>query len=46
VKSGEILGQVLLSWHNLAFFEHLMSAIRSAIASGSLDTLRRKVSGV
>ena len=43
VKSGEILGQVLLSWHNLAFFEHLMARIRAAIASRTLAALRREV---
>src|SRR5436190_2333316 len=29
VKASEILGQVLLSWHNLAFFEALMAAMRA-----------------
>jgi queuine tRNA-ribosyltransferase len=32
VKAGEILGQVLLSWHNLAFYQGLMAAMRAAIA--------------
>jgi queuine tRNA-ribosyltransferase len=41
VKADEILGQVLLSWHNLAFYQGLMSALRDAIAEGRLDTLRR-----
>ena len=41
VKSEEILGQVLLSWHNLAFFQQLMAALRSAIAEGRLDAFRR-----
>ena len=43
VKSDEILGQVLLSWHNLAFFQALMAEIRAAIAEGRLDALRRRV---
>jgi queuine tRNA-ribosyltransferase len=43
VKSGEILGQVLLSWHNIAFYQALMFAIRAAIAEGRLDALRREV---
>lgn len=34
VKSGELLGQVLLSWHNVAYYQHLMARIRSAIAGG------------
>ncbi|MEJ0066009.1 MAG: tRNA guanosine(34) transglycosylase Tgt [Caulobacteraceae bacterium] len=41
VKSGEILGQVLLSWHNVAFYETLMARMRAAIAQGRLDTFRR-----
>jgi queuine tRNA-ribosyltransferase len=40
VKSEEILGQVLLSWHNLAFFQALMAAARVAIAEGRLESLR------
>jgi queuine tRNA-ribosyltransferase len=43
VKSGEILGQVLLSWHNIAFYQTLMAALRTAIAEGRLDALRREV---
>jgi queuine tRNA-ribosyltransferase len=41
VKSGEILGQVLLSWHNVAFFETLMAQMRTAIAEGRLASFRR-----
>ena len=41
VKSGEILGQVLLSWHNVAFFETLMARLRAAITEGRLAALRR-----
>lgn len=41
VKSEEILGQVLLSWHNLAFFQQLMAALRAAIAEGRLEPFRR-----
>ena len=41
VKAEEILAQVLLSWHNLAFFQTLMAALRSAIAEGRLDAFRR-----
>ena len=40
VKSGEILGQVLLSWHNVAFFEALMARIRDAIAAGRMGAFR------
>ena len=41
VRSQEILGQVLLSWHNVAFFQALMSALRQAIAGGGLNAFRR-----
>jgi queuine tRNA-ribosyltransferase len=41
VKSGEILGQVLLSWHNVAFFQALMAELRAAIAAGRAEAFRR-----
>ena len=41
VKAEEILGQVLLSWHNIAFFQALMADMRSAIAHGRLAAFRR-----
>ncbi len=34
VKSGEYLGAMLLSWANVAFYQQLMSAMRTAIAEG------------
>jgi queuine tRNA-ribosyltransferase len=40
-KSEEILGQVLLSWHNLAFFQALMQRMRTAIAKGAFERFRR-----
>jgi queuine tRNA-ribosyltransferase len=40
-KAGEILGQVLLSWHNLAFFQAVMAGMREAIAEGRLDAFRK-----
>jgi queuine tRNA-ribosyltransferase len=41
VKANEILGQVLLSWHNVAFFQALMGELRAAIAAGTLERFRR-----
>jgi queuine tRNA-ribosyltransferase len=41
VRADEILGQVLLSWHNIAFFQAMMAALRAAIAEGRLDAFRR-----
>jgi queuine tRNA-ribosyltransferase len=43
VKSEEILGQVLLSWHNIAFFQALMAAMREAIAAGTFEAFRKSV---
>jgi queuine tRNA-ribosyltransferase len=34
VKSGEILGMMLLTWVNLAYYQHLMAGMREAIAAG------------
>ncbi len=36
-RAGEILGQVLLSWHNLAYYQNLMARLRASIAAGTLD---------
>ena len=41
VKSDEILGQVLLSWHNISFFQALMAAMRDAIAAGGFQAFRK-----
>ena len=41
VKADEILGQVLLSWHNLAFYQALMGRMRAAIAGGRFEAFRR-----
>ena len=37
VKAEEILGMMLLTWHNLQFYQDLMAAMRKAIEAG--DTL-------
>jgi queuine tRNA-ribosyltransferase len=42
VRSNEILGQVLLSWHNIAFFQALTAAMRAAIAAGTFEAFRRE----
>jgi queuine tRNA-ribosyltransferase len=36
VKSGEILGAMLLTWHNLTFYQDLMAMLRAAISEGRL----------
>ena len=37
VKADEILGAMLLSWHNLRHYQSLMAAMRSAIAERRFD---------
>ncbi|MDZ4776899.1 MAG: tRNA guanosine(34) transglycosylase Tgt [Alphaproteobacteria bacterium] len=37
VKSGELLGQVLLSWHNIAYYQSLMARLRATISAGTLS---------
>jgi queuine tRNA-ribosyltransferase len=41
VKAEEILGQVLLSWHNIAFYQALTSAMRAAISEGRFEAFRK-----
>ncbi len=36
IKSEEILGSMLLTWHNLQYYQDLMADIRAAIAGGNL----------
>ncbi len=35
VKSNEVLGAVLLSWANVAYYQALMAGIRAAVAAGN-----------
>jgi queuine tRNA-ribosyltransferase len=41
VRAEEILARVLLSWHNLAFFQSVMQQARAAIAEGTFERFRR-----
>ena len=41
VRSDEILGKVLVSWHNIAHFQALTAAMREAIAAGRFEAFRR-----
>jgi len=36
VRAKEILGAVLLTWHNLQYYQYLMAGLRSAIKAGNL----------
>ena len=37
-KAGEILGAMLVTEHNLSFYQQLMQAMREAIGEGRLET--------
>ena len=37
-KAGEIISAMLLTWHNLHYYQELMSGLRAAIAERRLDT--------
>ncbi|MCJ9428871.1 tRNA guanosine(34) transglycosylase Tgt [Kordiimonas marina] len=41
IRSGEILGAMLLTWHNLQFYQDLMAGLRGAISEGRLTTYAR-----
>ncbi|MCC0041572.1 MAG: tRNA guanosine(34) transglycosylase Tgt [Rhodobiaceae bacterium] len=38
VRCGEMLGAMLLTWINVAYYQDLMAGMRQAIATGSLET--------
>ena len=38
VKSGEIIAAMLLTWHNLVFYQDLMAELRDVIASGRVES--------
>ena len=45
VKSKEILGSVLLTWHNLQFYQDLMASIRSSLEAGTFVSFKKRFSG-
>ena len=42
IKSQEIIGSMLLTWHNLHYYQELMQNLRNAIAAGSLEVFVAK----
>lgn len=38
IKSDEIIGSMLLTWHNLTYYQRLMQGLRAAISAGTLDS--------
>ena len=37
IRSGELLGGMLLSWHNIAYYQNLMQRIRAHITTGDFQ---------
>ena len=42
IRAGEYLGSMLLSWHNIAYFENLIARMRAAIAAGEFEAFRNQ----
>ncbi len=41
VRADEILGKILLTWHNIAFYQTLTATMRAAISEGRFEAFRR-----
>ena len=41
IRSGELLGSMILSWHNIAYFQGLMQRMRDAINAGEFEQFRQ-----
>jgi queuine tRNA-ribosyltransferase len=39
-KAGEYLGPMLLTWHNIAYYQQLMAGMREAISEGRFEDFR------
>jgi queuine tRNA-ribosyltransferase len=46
VKAGEIIAAMLLTWHNLTYYQDLMADLRKAIAEGRLASFVGEISRV
>jgi queuine tRNA-ribosyltransferase len=42
MRSGELLGMMLLSWANIAYYQSLMQDIRAAISEGRFENFRHE----
>jgi queuine tRNA-ribosyltransferase len=42
-KAEEMLGPILLTWHNIAYYQSLMRGLRDAILAGRLDAHAAKI---
>jgi queuine tRNA-ribosyltransferase len=43
VKSGEIIASMLLTWHNLTYFQDVMSELRAAISAGTVSQTAARI---
>ena len=41
VKAGEIIASMLLTWHNLQYYQDLMAGMRGAIEAGTFNTFEK-----
>lgn len=41
VKAGEIIASMLLTWHNVTFYQDIMQTLRSAIAQGRVQDVAK-----
>lgn len=44
IKAGEILGSMLMTWHNLTYYQDLMRDVRQAIETGTLEQYEKALS--
>jgi queuine tRNA-ribosyltransferase len=42
IKCNEIIGSMLLTWHNLHYYQDLMAGLRGAIAQNALDVFAKQ----
>jgi queuine tRNA-ribosyltransferase len=43
IRSGEILGMMLLTWVNLAYYQELMAGMRAAISEGRFSDFKSSI---
>jgi queuine tRNA-ribosyltransferase len=44
VKAGEIIASMLLTWHNLTYYQDVMADLRAAISAGNLEAVAARIS--
>ena len=45
VKANEIIASMLITWHNLTYYQDLMAELRGAIAEGHVEEVGTRISG-